>query len=238
MSGRLEFLSSTYKPSLALMIYQSGEDYYLESHNINEQGQLLEGKPLKQETIQGMVDVFFDERKNQIQVGGYIPDNLLSFDAKPGGQYHMIWYRPAEIRYIHFAAPLRIPSGQVWVPAMIYQVDRKGFSVYAFRSNSRPNLKTKLFRAPFHNVSDNGNVCLGNAKVNRPKVNTYTSLMKYWEDLFWLSEFSHLNGASNPTKSDIGKVWKKLVTSKKKLKWSHINELKPYRNNTLNALYK
>ena len=220
------------------MVYESDQDYYLESHSINEKGQLMEGKPVKQETIQGMVDVFFDERQHQIKVGGYIPENLLSFDAKPGGQYQMIWYRPAELRYIHFAAPLRIPSGQAWVPAMIYEVDRKELSVYAFRSNSRPNLKTKLFRAPFHNVSDSDKVCLGNAKVNRPKVNTYTSLMKYWEDLFWLSEFSHLNGASNPTNSDIGKVWKKLVASRKKLKWSRINELKSFRNNTLQVLYK
>lgn len=238
MAGRLELLSSTFKPSLAIMLYQSGEEYYLESHNINDAGQLAEGKPLLQETVQGMVDVFFDDRKNQIQIGGFIPDNILSFDTKPGGQYHMIWYRPAEIRFIHFAAPLKLKSTKAWVPPMIYEVNRKEFSVYTFRGAGRPNMKTKLLRAPFHNVSDNGDVCLGNAKVNRPKVNSYAALMKYWEDLFWLSEFSHLNGASNPTKADIGKVWKRILSSRTRLKWSQIDEMKPYRNHTLNALYK
>ena len=48
--------------------------------------------------------------------------------------------------------------------------------------------------------------------------------MKYWEDLFWLSEFTHLNG-DHAVKSNINKVWKQLLASKAKKKWSDIDEL-------------
>lgn len=228
MNSRSELLINTYQPQVAIVVYKSGvgDDFYLESHNINESGGLTEGKPLKEETINGMVDVFFDEKKNRIKITGFIPENILSFDTLPGGQYQMIWHRPAEIRVMHFAPHLKLKTGKVWVPAMLYVVVKKNLWVYALKRSGRPEFKTALFRAPFHNVSDEGLVCLGSAHVKKPSVNTYESLVKYWEDLFWLSEFTHLNGASNPTKSEMDKVYQRLLKSKTKLKWSNIDELK------------
>src|SRR5690349_15115267 len=120
---RTSVLMSEYRPQLAVVVYQSGterDDYYLESHTIT-----AEGKPLLQETLQEMVDVFFDERKNTVNVRGLIPDNLLSFDLLPGGHYKMVWYRPAEIRVMHFAKQLQLPTAKTWVPAMVYVVNRK-----------------------------------------------------------------------------------------------------------------
>lgn len=225
---RTDLLLKTYQPEVAVVVYKSktSDEYYLESHDVNENGTLREGKPLKEETIAGMVGVFFDERKNRIRVSGFLPDNVLMFDAMAGGQYQMMWYRPAEIRVMHFASQLKIKTGKYWVPPMLYVVNRGHLYVFALKKNARPELKTALFRAPFHNVNDNGDVCLGSAKVKKPGTNTYETLMKYWEDLFWLSEFSHLNGASNPTKSELEKVYNRLYKSKTKLKWSDMDELK------------
>jgi PRTRC genetic system protein B len=238
-NSRTTLLLSTYKPQLALMVYKADiEEYYLESHNVNEQGQIMEGKPLLQETLQSIVDVFFDERKNMVNVKGLLPSNLLFFDVLPGGNYKMIWHRPAEIRVMHFAQQLKLPTNKTWVPAMIYKVDRRQLSVYALRSNNRPTEKTKMFRAPFHNVGEQGSVCLGNAKVKKPAVNTYTALQQYWEDLFWLSEFTHFNGSDKPVKTDLNKVWKRLLVSKTKLKWSDLDELVPCENMTLKTILK
>jgi PRTRC genetic system protein B len=228
--NRTELLLNSFKPEVAIVVYKStmGQDeFYLESHSFNDEGKILEGKPLREETINGMVDVFFDERKNKIKVTGFIPDNVISFDTLPGGQYHLVWHRPAEIRVMHFASQLKLSVGKTWIPATVYVVNRGHLFIYAMKKNSRPELKTALFRAPFHNVSDDGAVCLGSAKVKKPSVNSYENLMKYWEDLFWLSEFTHLNGAKNPTKSELGKVYQKLLKSKTKLKWSDLDELKP-----------
>lgn len=237
-NDRTSALMSTYRPKLAVIVYQAkadNNDYYLESHTINEDGKLMEGKPLLQETLQGMVDVFFDERQNKANIKGLVPDNLLSFDLLPGGNYKMVWYRPAEIRVMHFAKQLKLPTAKTWVPATLYVVDRKDFRVFALKSNTRPTEKTKIYRAPYHNVSDGGNVCLGNANVKKPVEKTYVNYIKYWEDLFWLSEFSHLNGG-RAVKSNLDKVWKSLLTSKTKKKWSDIDELIEMKSTTLKRL--
>lgn len=228
MNERTEALTKKYKPVLVISVYK-GEDgysnnrsYYLESHNINERGQLLEGKPLKQETLSEIVDVFFDERQNQVKITGLIPDNLLLFEIARGGKYEMVWYRPAEKRHIFFSDKLHIPSGIAWVPAMLYRVDGNSLDVYALSTDDRPIPATKLLHAPFHNVATDGSVCLGSAAVKKPDKKTYETMMKYWEDLFWLSEFSHLAAAVNPTKSNLSLLWKQLIGKEKK--W---NEFKP-----------
>lgn len=236
---RTELMQSTFMPQLAIMVYKSKlkEEFYLESHSINEQGAIMEGKPLLQETMQEIVDVFFDERQNMAKYKGMLPENLLQFELLPGGNTRMMWYRPAEIRVMHFATALKLPTNKTWVPAMIYIAYRNDLNVYALKTNTRPKEGSKLYKAPFFNVSDDGRVCLGNASVKKPKEKTYENMMKYWEDLFWLSEFTHLND-ENKTKSKMHSVWQKLLKSKTKLKWSDVEELVSYQNKSFKSLLK
>jgi len=244
MNSRTELLTKNFTPIMMLSVYRSKSEvtghgeYYLESHDVNAEGQVLEGKPLLQETIQGIIDVFFDERKNMAQISGMLPENLLNFTFLPGGNYQMIWFRPAEQRVIHFAPQLKIPTDKAWVPAMVYRTDGKQLSVYSIKSNNRPKEDTRLCYAPFFNVSDYGNVCLGSAHVKRPKQKTYTNLMQYWEDLFWLSEFTHVNGNDMKTATKLQPLWKKIIGTKGKQKWSDLNELKFWENKTLKSLLK
>lgn len=222
-------ISQTFKPRLAIVAYTGASDNwdgaYLESHEISKEGAFLEGKPLRQETIQAIVDVFFDERQNRLAVHGLLPVNVLFYEILPGGHYTMIWHRPAERRRIHFHADLNIKSGEAWVPAILYKVERNRLSVFALAKDDRPSEETPLYVAPFHNIYVGGEVCLGNAKLEKPKDRTYPALTKYWEDMFWLSEFSHLNGSVNPTKTNINLLWQRLIRDKK-LTWSQLKELK------------
>lgn len=240
MNDLTDALIREYKPKLAIIAYTPGEDggnwtdTYLESHVIDSSGKLLEGKPLKQETLDGIVDVFFDERQNRSAITGLLPDNLLKYEPLPGGNIEMIWYRPEEKRNLFFSEQLHIPSGEAWVPALIYHAERKSLNIYALNSNDRPKENTQLYHAPFHNINSDGNVCLGSAKVKKEKRNTYQSLMKYWEDMFWLSEFTHLAGHENITKTNVNTLWKKLIG--KETKWSSIDELKPIKKTTLKDL--
>ncbi|HTD95129.1 MAG TPA: hypothetical protein VK644_14990 [Chitinophagaceae bacterium] len=232
MNERTELLEKKFKPRLAIMVYKSEQTmghpdhYHLESHQINEAGQILEGKPLLHETIAGMVSIFHDQNRDRSILCGAIPDNLLFYRPNPGTQYNLAWYRPAELRYHHFADQLRIKSGRIWTPPLLYLVENGELYVFAMKKDDRPTEKTKLFRSPYHNVSENGKVCLGNAKVRKPIDKNFISTIKYWEDLFWLSEFSHLNGATTPTKSELKDIYTKLVNSKEKVKWSDLQELK------------
>lgn len=227
MNQRTEILKSVFKPELAIIVHKSSNDeFYLESHNINEKGQVLEGKPLLQETIQGVVDMFLDNRSEITNVGGIIPEKLILFMVLPGGNYKIAWYRPAELRQLYFDDPLKIKNGKAYSPALLYVADSKNMSVFALKSNDRPKSTTPLFRAPFHNVNDNGAVCLGNADVKKPTLMTYQNIMKYWEDLFWLSEFSHLNGATMPTTKPLDTIWRTLIKGKDKKKFP-LSVMKP-----------
>lgn len=238
MNDLTEKLISTHKPRLAVIAYttvmDNWNDCYLESHEINSEGQLMEGKPLKQETIQHIVDVFFDERQNAVAISGLIPFNLLRFELLPGGWYRMAWFRPAERRHLYFSEELHLKSGIAWVPALIYNTDGRELDVYAIEKDDRPDESTKFWQAPFHNVSG-GSVCLGNAQVKKPTSKTYANIMKYWEDMFWLSEFSHLAGNENPTKTNLILLWKQLIKDKA-LKWDQLGELKPMAKMTLKSI--
>lgn len=79
-------------------------------------------------------------------------------------------------------------------------------SIYAYKDEELTE-KTELFAAPFFNVTG-ADVCLGSAKIEKPKDLTYDRLLEYWEKKFWLTEFSHLGGNGNPTKSNLVLVTK------------------------------
>jgi PRTRC genetic system protein B len=230
MNTLTDNLICEFKPILAITVYGVADgagDYYLESHDINDKGEVLAGKPLEQSTLQGIVDVFFDERKNMSRITGMIPDNLLAFELRPGGGYKMIWWRPAEKRVLQHTASLKIPTDNAWIPALIYSVEHNSLTVYALENDTRPQSATKLFHAPFFNVDDDGDVCLGNANVKKPKDPSYTDIMKYWEDLFWLSEFSHVNGEEKIKSGDLAEFWRKLLKRNCSKKWSDIDQLIP-----------
>jgi PRTRC genetic system protein B len=234
-NNRTEEMLQTFNPELAIMVYKSNNGYYLESHNVDENGRIMEGKPLLQETVQGIVDVFFDERKNLQRFTGILPSNILLFELLPGGNYKMMWHQPAQQKVLQFKPELKLPTEKAWVPALLYKADAGRLEVFALKSDRRPVEGTKVYRAPFYNVNTDGAVCLGNATVKKPTERTYASLIKYWEDLFWLSEFSHVNGR-DAVKTDIHKVWKRLLSSKGKIKWSDIDELVPTKLTIKNIL--
>jgi len=243
MNDLTEAFQTNLKPALSIVVYKSDNagvnEYYLESHHVNENGQLLEGKPLMQETLAEIVELFYEEKKERSQISGFISEQVLFYMPLTGGNYRLVWYHPAETRYMHFAKVLKIPSGKASVPALVYLVERNELSVFALKSDDRPTEKTKIYRAPFHNINNPGEVCLGNAKVKKPTDKTFTNVIKYWEDMFWLSEFAHLNGSLNPTTSSLAKLWTRLVKSKGRLKWSSLpNELKETQRKTLINILK
>lgn len=59
------------------------------------------------------------------------------------------------------------------------------------------------------------------------------NLLEYWEKKFWLTEFSHLGGGGNPTRSNLI-----LVTKAAKDKPFNLDELKPLNNLKLKDILK
>jgi len=217
-----EQLNGSFVPFMAMIAYKSHDDFYLESHPINKDGQMLEGRPLKVKTLEAIANSIFDNNAGKVRLSGYIPENLLKGESEGSGEYSLVWYRKEEQRTIHFSSSLEMDSGLAYVPATVYSATKSGLKVFALKSNKRPTEDTQLYRAPYYNVTTES-VCLGNAKVKKPDILSFSNIMKYWEDMFWLSEFSAMHGG-NFCKSNGNLVWKRMIQNPS-LKWSSINEL-------------
>jgi hypothetical protein len=133
-----------------------------------------------------------------------------------------------------FSRSLNIEDREYHLPGIIYDTDGEHLDIYAFKEE-KPEAESILYKAPLFNVTDQ-KVCLGSAKLNFPDNPTFERYMLYWEKKFWLSEFSHLGGSSNPTQSNLVAVTKNSVESFDR------NELIPFEKNgkelTLNDLLK
>ena len=93
-------------------------------------------------------------------------------------------------------------------------------------------METALYAAPLFNVTGSS-VCLGSARIEKPRELTYANLLEYWEKKFWLTEFSHLGGYGNPTKSNLV-----LVTKAARDRPFDLKELKPLKNMKLKDILK
>lgn len=192
-----------YRPQVAMVVYATQKgSYYIESHEIDDKGRMGAGAPLSKECITDIVSSFSQE--HSIAPFGRLPSNMLYADNRIGYQRY-IWYNPPEKRMMYFSKNLNIPGGQYHIPGIVYVASGDRLYLYAFKGN-KP--KDKLYKAPFFNTT-NGSVCLGNAKIEFPPNPTFEKLTGYWEQKFWLTEFTHLGGSMNPTRDNLVTVTKK-----------------------------
>lgn len=208
----IEISEDYYVPRMAIIVYNSvrggddGSDFYLESHSIDTKGRLLEGVPLTEECISEIASNFSVEQINLPH--GAVPENMLYCDIRIGHE-KFVWYNPPQKRMMYFVQNLGIENREYCVPGVIYSVESGDLHVYAYKGN-KPKLKSILFKPPFFNVTD-GKVCLGSGKLDYPLSPSFLDVMNYWEKRFWLTEFSHLGGSSNPTNNNLVVVTKASV---------------------------
>jgi len=191
------------RPFISIIGYKNQDDYYFETHPIDktDEGYTMGvGAPLTVECISEIASNFSVEYS--MEPHGCMPSNLLYFDNRVGHQRY-IWYNLPRKRMMYFTKSLNIEDGEYCVPGIIYVVTGDKLDVYAFKGK-KP--KSELFKAPYFNVSDAA-VCLGVAKVAYPDNPSFSDFLKYWEDKFWLTEFSHLG--RNPIKGNLVLVTKK-----------------------------
>lgn len=218
MPGILNSYTEVFKPRLAIIGYEGNQqrtqEWYFESHPI-ENGKMLEGRPLQQETLHAVMGLMYDKKRAEMNIHKFIPQNLIYADVKDGGDFTLVWYRPEERRAMFFAHQQELKNGVAWVPAMIYCANRKQLRVYAIDKDDYPTEETRLFQAPYYNTGGSGLVCLGSAKAQKPQLPSYENMMAYYEALFWGSEFS----------SGDKKIWQPLFDQPDK-KYSEVNKLK------------
>lgn len=200
-------LFEDFEPRMAIIVYGSDTDiYYLERRNIDVDGNMEAGIPLTEECLADIVKGLSSSEKDIVQ--GALPTGLLYADCRTGSNKY-VWYRKEEKRMHYFNEQLGIANGDMWVPGLVYCVNGESLAVYAYRG--KLSERSKLFRAPFFNVSSSS-VCLGSAKVEKPEEMTYEHVLAYWEQLFWQSEFTHLLGG-NPVKGNLSIITKHGIES-------------------------
>lgn len=212
-------------PRAALIVYAQENNshsmnynsYFIEVRDIDESGRMGEGRPVTVEFMNELVRGYSEN--HSITPYGRIPSNLLWCDPRKGSEKY-IWYNPPRKRMMFFKEALRIENAEYHLPGVIYEAGESRLNVYAYKDKELTD-KTELYTAPFFNVTG-ASVCLGSAKIEKPKDLTYMNLLEYWEKKFWLTEFSHLGSGGNPTKSNLV-----LVTKAAKDKPFNLEELKP-----------
>lgn len=193
-----------FHPISALMIY-TGEkqgSYYIEAHEV-ENGTFKAGRPLSMDGIERLVKAFSHLEKPT----GIFQERTLSMSGTK-----LLWWVPAEKRHLIFSKHLNISNGKVNCPPMLFFHGRDLF-VFALKENERPTVETKLFHAPFHNVSHDGNVCLGSAR--QPKTSLVSNRITGYESAFFQSKFSETHYNPMAEGANLNLVLKDLIETGK-----------------------
>ena len=212
-------------PRAALIVYaqennshsMNDNSYFIEVRDIDESGRMGEGRPVTVEFMNELVRRYSESHSTTPY--GRIPSNLLWCEPRKGSEKY-IWYNHPQRRMMFFKETLKIENAEYHLPGIIYEAGENRLNIYAYKDKELTD-KTELYAAPFFNVTG-ASVCLGSAKIEKPKDLTYMNLLEYWEKKFWLTEFSHLGGGGNPTKSNLV-----LVTKAAKDKPFDLDELQP-----------
>lgn len=216
MENTIKNYGQLYHPS-AMLVFYEGENQkqaYVEHFSFDFYGLPHNAHPL---TVQEAAEL------SKALVTDDVSSNFLSQKLLPAEILHLdpihskvVWYSKAQIRDLHFSKGLGLTDGPAHVPAMLWIADRKKLNVYALKSNKRPTLDTEIFHAPFFNLYENGNVCMGTVNVDQDNTDTVELFIKKWEQYFFHSNFSHLIAGHNPIKGNCIQLWEKLISRREK----------------------
>ena len=210
-----------YHPTNALVFYQNDErniETYVEHFDMDKNGNPINAHPLTEreaETLAKALIVKTQKEKNQdfLKPKGILPTNILQINPSENGA--VLWFTKSMKRQLYFTENLEISNGIAEVPAMLWLANKRSLKIFALSSNRRPTEKTELFYAPFFNVYEDGNVCMGTVDVNIQNSNSLEEFTTKWEDYFFNSYFSHLMDEHNPINGNCVSLWKSLINTEK-----------------------
>jgi len=199
-------------------VYKNERKTYAESSYV------LSGKPgvAKPLTAEAMKKIFSltHESEREAFSDGIMDPGILSFSDRIADQ-HLLWYRKSRIRKIITVNK----AYTIWMPAMLFYWDSSNLSLFALKTDSRPNMRTMLYYAPIKNLIQNGyNFCWGNVNpvIKEHKINR---ILNEWEGYIWESNFN--NDGPNMVKSgDIYSLYSSLEKSGKKFPKSELVDTK------------
>lgn len=169
----------------------------------NPNFQIAAGRPLTREALLAMFEELAKKHSLNTDI---IPENVLSISAD-----HMVWWMPAGERNVFFNnKELGKRAAKVPHPALMFAVVKGQWYIFALAKNERPTAETALQFAPYFNVYDSCAICIGSARVPR---GISANAIGEWEQAFFESEFTHINGKEKKATHPRGEyaLWKELL---------------------------
>ena len=209
-----------YHPKSALVFYEAkGEntDVYVEHFDMDKNGSPINAHPLTEREANALAKALQTEKNKDkafLKSNGILPTNILHINPNTD-KGAVLWYTKTQRRQLYFVSGLDIPSGQAYVPPMIWYANKNCLSVFALTSDRRPTEKTPLYFTPFFNIYEDGNVCMGSVNINIKNSASVEEFTGAWEDYFFNSYFSHLLGRNSPINGNCVHLWKDLIQTGK-----------------------
>lgn len=198
----------------ALLIYHSKERRQWESgstfvthHPVTINGskkpELGPANPLSIDFVQSLMH----------SLGGQIPVEFLPDTILARTDRTLAWWTPAQKRPMFFGdtqGDLKGISGRIFPqPALVWLTLDGALFVRALKENSRPAAETRLAVAPYWNLYESGDVCLGSMRA--PRISEVASIPQ-WEQSFYESKFTHGNvGRVTRHLDGFEGLWKELA---------------------------
>lgn len=213
-----ENFGTLYHPKSALVFYETAgteTDMYVEHFDMDSNGTPINAHPLTVKEANILAKALkTDEEKNTafLKPKGILPTNILHINPSEKGT--MLWYTKAQQRQLYFVDSLGITNGKAQVPPMLWFANKNSLSVFALANDRRPTEKTLLHYAPFFNIYEKGNVCMGTVSIDIKKSASVEEFIQAWEHYFFSSYFSH-SLCENVTRKNIVTLWKDLINTDK-----------------------
>ena len=227
-----------YHPKSALVFYQTenpNRETYVEFFDMDENGNLINAHPLTVREVQRLsktLNIQNKKDKDFLKPKSIISPSILFIDSSENGK--VIWFTQEQERDLFFVKNLNIPNGKANVPPLLWIANKHNLKIFALETDQRPDENVQLFHAPFFNVYENGNVCMGTVDVRIKNSTSLEEFTESWEHYFFNSYFSHLMNNHNPIKGNCVNLWKKQIQKKEFFP----KEILVKNNRTLNELFQ
>ena len=206
-----------YEPKSAFVLYSNDRKHYVENHKVHN-GKLMGGKPLSIEAIKSLKELLDGlDVKSHDTMKGEIPKGLLYIDSDKINP-KVVWITKSNWRVLTFSKEIGLKDVSAEVPKLLWVYTAQGTSVFAIKGTSKDS---KVYNAPFWNVSDSGSICFGNVDT-KLDLTDIGRAMKRVEDNFFNSQFTPHYDFKGKYKIAIKKLW-----SNDNAKWTFNSLLMP-----------
>ena len=213
-----DHFGTLYHPKSALVFYETigtNTDVYVEYFDMDSNGTPINAHPLTVKEANVLAKALKTDEENSkafLKPKGILPTNILHINPSEKGT--VLWYTKTQQRQIYFVDSLGISNGKAQVPPMLWFANKSSLTVFALANDRRPTEKTPLYYAPFFNIYEKGNVCMGTVSIDIKNSASVEEFIQAWEHYFFNSYFSH-SLCENLTKKNIVTLWKDLINTDK-----------------------